>query len=78
MDLLHPYTLPTVVVVLKFSELSLGIQGVPCVSSLRAFVPGSFAKDMVAVPFLALMSANITGLLTKRLALSVKAGYKSY
>lgn len=41
----------------KFSELSLGIQGSPYVSPLRAFVPGLFAKDMVAVPFLALESA---------------------
>lgn len=37
----------------KFRELSLGIQG-SHVSSLRAFVPGLFAKDMVAVPFLVL------------------------
>lgn len=40
----------------KFSELSLGIQGFPYVSSLRAFVPGSFAKDMVVVCFLAHVS----------------------
>lgn len=40
----------------KFSELSLGTQGFPYVSSLRAFVPGPFAKDMVAVSFLALES----------------------
>jgi hypothetical protein len=48
------------------SELSLGMQGSPCVSSLRAFVPGPFAKDMVAVPVLALKSANTTGILTKK------------